>query len=53
MIGDTCMDMVSAKECCVKGIGVTSGYASEQELKKCSDIVVEDTLKAVTIISTL
>jgi phosphoglycolate phosphatase len=53
MIGDTCMDMVCAKECCVKGIGVTSGYASYEELSKCSDIVVEDTLKAVTIISNL
>ena len=53
MIGDTCMDMVSAKESCVKAIGVTSGYATYQELSKCSDMVVEDSLKAVTIISTL
>jgi phosphoglycolate phosphatase len=53
MIGDTCMDMLCAKECCVKAIGVTSGYASCKELIKCSDIVVEDTLKAVTHISTL
>ncbi len=47
MIGDTCLDCVSAREANIKGIGVHSGYGEEKELKECCYILFENSLKAV------
>jgi phosphoglycolate phosphatase len=43
LIGDTCMDMFAAKAAGIKGIAVSSGYASIENLKKCSDEKIFDT----------
>lgn len=53
MIGDTCMDIVSAKSANIQGIAVTSGYASKESLQSCtdSDKIVDNTLKAVQFIT--
>jgi len=51
MIGDTCMDMISAKEAKVHYIGVTCGYALENELSKCATIVTKNALEAVALIA--
>ena len=47
MIGDTCMDMVSAKDSGIKSIGVTCGYGTRQQLEKCNEIIQDDTKSAV------
>ena len=51
MIGDTCMDMLSAREAGVTGIAVTSGYGSRQQLLQCSSLVTENALDAVSSIA--
>ncbi len=51
MIGDTCMDMLSAREAGVTGIAVTSGYGSRQQLLACSSLVTENALDAVSSIT--
>ncbi len=50
MIGDTCLDMTSAKEAGVKHIGVTCGYTDEKELKKCAKAVEKGAFEAVEYI---
>jgi phosphoglycolate phosphatase len=45
MIGDTCLDMVSAKRAGVRGIGVEFEY--DKKLHECTDIVKRDILQAV------
>jgi phosphoglycolate phosphatase len=50
MIGDTCMDMISAKDSGIERVGVLSGYASEKELRKCTNIIKNDTKNAVSYI---
>ena len=50
MIGDTCLDMVSAKEAGVKYIGVKWEYESEENMRKCADIVKKNSLEAVKFI---
>lgn len=47
MIGDTCLDINSAKNAKINSIGVLSGYGTRQDLEKCSLHVKEDTLKAI------
>lgn len=51
MIGDTCMDMNSAKEAKVNYIGVSCGYSSEDELSKCATFVTKNALEAVALIA--
>ncbi|SFV53094.1 Phosphoglycolate phosphatase [hydrothermal vent metagenome] len=51
MIGDTCMDINSAKEANINSIGVTSGYASKEGLSKCATIITNNTLEAVILIA--
>ena len=53
MIGDTCLDMVSAKEAGVKYIGVKFEYESEENLKKCAEIVKKDVLEAILYIKNI
>jgi phosphoglycolate phosphatase len=50
MVGDTCLDMVSAKEAGIKGIGVEFEYEDLGNLKKCAEVVKKDVLKAVEYI---
>lgn len=51
MVGDTCMDMLSAKEANVIGVGVTCGYADEMNLINCTDYVHSNALEAVRFIA--
>ena len=51
MIGDTCMDMIAAKEADIGGIAVLSGYGKEKDLSACSRYVTKDALEAVSIIA--
>jgi len=51
MIGDTCMDMLSAKHANVGSVGVTCGYGSLETLSKCSDNVYQNALEAVGFIA--
>jgi phosphoglycolate phosphatase len=53
MIGDTCMDMQSAKASGVGAIGVECGYGCFEELSKCADKVLPNCYEAVTHLSTL
>ena len=51
MVGDTCMDMLSAKEANVTGIGVTCGYADVENLIKCTEHIHPSALDAVRFIA--
>ncbi len=51
MIGDTCMDMLSAKSANIASVGVTCGYGSVEMLSKCSDNIYQNALQAVTFIA--
>ena len=53
MVGDTCLDMLSAKEAGVFGVGVVGDYTSESELIKCADIVKQNALEAVEFIKNI
>ena len=50
MVGDTCLDMLSAKEAGVYSIGVVGDYTPKKELIECGDIVKENALEAVEFI---
>jgi len=50
MIGDTCLDSISAKNANINSIGVLSGYGNKKDLINCSDVVVENALKAIEFI---
>ncbi len=47
MIGDTILDMQSAYDAKVYGIGVLCGYGTYKELSKYSDTIVDDSMQAV------
>jgi phosphoglycolate phosphatase len=47
MIGDTCLDMVSARDAGIKAVGVLCGYGSKEELTRCSEVLQNNTLMAV------
>ena len=47
MIGDTCLDLIAAKEAGVFGIGVIWEYESIEKLKSCGNIIKQDALEAV------
>jgi len=47
MIGDTQMDLLSAKNAGVNSIGVLSGYGKEETLKVFTNIIFYDSLEAV------
>jgi len=53
MIGDTCLDSISAKKANITSIAVTSGYGSKDDLLACSDIVTTNALKSIEIIKSL
>ncbi len=50
MIGDTCLDMVSAKDAQINAVGVLSGYGKEEELQRCSKFLQNDALSAIKLI---
>lgn len=50
MIGDTSMDMQSAKSAGIVGIGVLTGYQNENSLRKWSNNIKIDSLEAVQYI---
>ena len=50
MIGDTSMDMESAKEANVIGVGVICGYGTEESLRKFTDNIYANSLDAVKFI---
>jgi phosphoglycolate phosphatase len=47
IIGDTEMDLISAKNAGIKSIAVLSGYGIKEELEQHTSVVVEDVLEAV------
>jgi len=47
MIGDTQMDLLSAKNAGVNGIGVLSGYDKEEKMKMFTNMIFSDSLEAV------
>ncbi len=47
MIGDTCLDMISANEAGVQNIGVSCGYGTLQELQKHASVIKSDTKSAI------
>ncbi len=47
MIGDTCMDILSARDAKVRAIGVQCGYGSDESLLHCGDLLLNNTLSAV------
>lgn len=47
MIGDTKLDLISAKNAGVNSIGVLSGYDDEPTLKKFTNVIFSDALEAV------
>ncbi len=50
MIGDTCLDIVSANRAGIKSIAVKSGYANLKELRNCSTHIKECAFEAVKFI---
>ena len=50
MIGDTKLDLISAKDAGIKGIGVLCGYGKSEDLKQYTNIVVQNSLEAVKTI---
>jgi len=48
MIGDTCMDMLAAKNAGIKGIGVEFKYTQIEELKECTDVIKCGVFEAVS-----
>ena len=50
MIGDTCMDIDSAKSAGINSIALLSGYGTEEQLAKCSATIKKNSLEAVTYI---
>jgi phosphoglycolate phosphatase len=50
MIGDTCLDMISAKEAGVNYIGVKWEYENLHAMKKCAEIIKDNVYEAVKYI---
>ena len=50
IIGDTHLDIVSANNAGIDHIAVTSGYESENDLRKHTDLIVSNVLEAVNSI---
>jgi len=50
MIGDTKLDLISAKNAGVNSIGVLCGYGDKETLKKFSNVIFNDSLEAVNFL---
>jgi phosphoglycolate phosphatase len=53
MIGDTILDLESAKNANINSIGVTCGYGKAKELQKYTKYIVSDAFEAIKLIKTL
>ncbi len=53
MIGDTILDLHSARNAGIKSIGVTCGYGDKKELQNYTNHIVTDTHEAVKLILSL
>ena len=53
MVGDTILDLQSAKNAEIKSVGVTCGYGKEKELQNYTNYVVSNTYLAVKLIKSL
>jgi len=53
MIGDTSMDLISAKNAGIKAIGLLSGYDSKETLEQYSDIILCDSLEAISYLRSI
>lgn len=51
MIGDTRMDLISAKNAGIKAVGVISGYDTHEDLAPYTDIIMTDVLDAITYLA--
>ena len=51
MIGDTCLDSISAMEAGISAIAVHSGYGDRKDLHNCTQIVLKNALEAVEYLS--
>ena len=47
MIGDTCMDIESAKNAGINSIAVTSGYATHSMLQNCASFICNSVVEAI------
>ena len=47
MIGDTKLDLISANNAGINSIAVLSGYGKKEDLKKFTDVILSDALKAI------
>ena len=47
MIGDTKLDLISAKNAGIESIGVLSGYGTKEELEQFTNKICQDALEAV------
>jgi len=50
LIGDTCLDMESARRAGATGIGVTTGFWDRREMERCSPYLVTGVLDAVHLL---
>jgi len=50
MVGDTKLDLISAKNAGVNSIGVLCGYGDKQTLKEFTDYIVNDSFEAVLLL---
>jgi phosphoglycolate phosphatase len=50
MIGDTCLDIDSAKSAGINSVALLSGYGTQEQLSKCSATIKDNSLEAVTYI---
>ncbi len=53
MIGDTSMDLISAQNAGIKAIGLLSGYDTKEMLQKYSDIILRDSLEAISYLRSI
>ena len=53
MIGDTKLDLISAKNAGVNAVAVLSGYGSVEELEEHTELIFEDAFEAVKYLETL
>ncbi len=50
MVGDTCMDLISARHAKIKSVGVLCGYGEEVKLRSCGERLQNNTFLAVKYI---
>ena len=53
MIGDTKLDLMSAKNAGVNSIGVLSGYDNQETLKSFTNVIFRDSLEAIRYLSSI